>query len=272
MLWPLGDGFGAQPSADLATSSGPVTVTASATPHTAGPWVEMIPATNRDYGETNLILQDTLAQSATNTSTLVDIGVGGSGSESVLVSSIGIGHAGAGRLVRLPLRITAGARLSVRIRSAVVSKAAELALILTSAGGWNPPETGARATTYGALTAASAGTDMALPAAVNTKGAWTEIAATTSAPIRWLVPLVVGNSTDTAWVANHRGLIDIGVGGSGAEQVIVPNIGFGAFNNEAILHFPVTVPVRVPAGTRLTARYQEALLGDRPGIILIGVD
>jgi hypothetical protein len=113
---------------------------------------------------------------------------------------------------------------------------------------------------------------MTLPAAINTKGAWTEITAATSASIRWLVPLVVGNSTDTAWVANHRGLIDIGVGGSGSEAVIVPDVGFGAFNNEAILHFPVTVPVRIPAGTRLAARYQEALIGDRPGVILIGID
>ncbi|MEU8158038.1 hypothetical protein AB0B94_30665 [Micromonospora sp. NPDC048986] len=271
MQWPLLDASGAQGTADISTSNGFVTVTASATPHTPGPWVEMVTSTGRDYAEITLILLESIATSATNTSTLVDIGIGASGSETPLVSSIGIGHSGAGKTIRIPIIVPAGSRITTRLRSIVVSKAAELAVILGGGSGWNPPEAGSVAVTYGADTATSAGTNLTLPPGNHIKGAWTQITASTTAPIRWLVPLLVGNSTDVAWAANHRGLLDIGVGGSGAEAVIIPNLGYGAFNNEALLYYPVTVPVSIPSGTRLVARYQAALVSEGPGVILVGV-
>jgi hypothetical protein len=270
MQWPLLDASGAVGTADIATSSGYATITASATPHTPGPWVQMVAATDRDYAEVTLILLESISVSATNTSTLVDVGVGGVGVEVPLVSNIGIGHAGGGKAVRCPIVVPSGSRITVRLRSAVISKTAELGVTLAGGSGWATPESGALAVTYGADTATSAGTNLTLPAATHTKGAWAQITASTTAPIRWLTPLIVGNSTDVAWAANHRGLVDVGVGGVGAEAVIIPNIGYGAFNNESLLHLPVNIPVNIPTGTRLVARFQAALISESPGVILIG--
>lgn len=103
----------------------------------------------------------------------------------------------------------------------------------------------------------SYGVNLAVPGAANTKGAYTQLVA--SAPFS-VCGLVLSMQVDT----NTGYLVDIAVGGAGSEVVIVPNIPFGIFgtgggDTHGILqHF---IPVSIPKGTRIAARFQNAAGG-----------
>lgn len=83
---------------------------------------------------------------------------------------------------------------------------------------------------------------------VNTKGAWTQLVASTAVDIHTL------RVRQTAFALVFEGLYDIGVGGAGSEQVIVPNVPFGASFGTAHVF-----PVFIPRGSRIAVRDQHAV-------------
>lgn len=93
-------------------------------------------------------------------------------------------------------------------------------------------------------------------ATAHTKGAWTELIASTVAAGDMILVYIVNNTAGTA----TEGLLDIGIGASGAETVIVANAVGGqlaasgtqpTFRNDQIF------PVAIPAGSRVAARLQN---------------
>ncbi|MEV0608137.1 hypothetical protein AB0I61_17400 [Polymorphospora rubra] len=248
-----------------------MTVTADAIPHTPGAWVELVAATAMDYSGLTLRLAGAVAVNGTDTSILATLGLGAPGAEQPWISGICLGHSGETRPIPIPVRVPAGVRISARIQAVVASDTADLALTLHHGGGWHH-QGGWTVTTYGANLMTSGGVPLAPPGGAHTPGAWTEIVAATSGPMWCMVPLIAGPPGDTSWAANHLGLIDIGVGAVGAEQVLVPNIGYQAFNNEALLHHPQPVGVHVPAGSRLVARNQAGQTLEAPSVIILGVE
>ncbi len=270
MTWPLSDaGMGAQ-GGSVAGTSLLTTITASATPHTPGSWVEMVPATSWVADMLWLQIGAQVATSATDTSSLVDIGVGGSGSEIVLVADIPVGYLLANSSpAPLPRRVPAGSRLSLRLRSAVVSKTATAQLRL--AGGGLHAQVGyGRSTTYGADQAASSGTAVTPPGATNTKSAWTVIDAATAHSMR-AVTVCVTTRPDTSMTTKDC-LFDVGVGEDGSEVVLVADVVAAYGLSEAIIAPYVCQPVDVPAGSRLVARYQSTSTADAPAVVVIGFD
>lgn len=90
----------------------------------------------------------------------------------------------------------------------------------------------------------------------NTKGSWTQLvaAANVTGPVIGIAVSIANNNTSAAAV---RSFIDIGVGGSGSEVVLVSNLAFVGPNNAPNQPGPCEffIPVRIPAGTRISARH-----------------
>lgn len=92
--------------------------------------------------------------------------------------------------------------------------------------------------------------------ATHTKTSWTEIGRT-SKRYRWIY-IVVGAGDWTTTAGNRRLLYDIGIGESGQEQVLIPNIAFAANLNEWDSGSGMTIPIHIPPGKRLSWRLQSS--------------
>ena len=90
------------------------------------------------------------------------------------------------------------------------------------------------------------GTGVTASATANTKGAWTELIATTAATSHTILVSL------SQFNANVRMLVDIGVGAPGSERAIIPNLLMALPNRtgSGVQSFPLTIP----AGSRVSAR------------------
>jgi len=247
-------GVGAEGGA-LTASSLLTTVTAG-TAHAKGAWVTMIASTGFPASEVIVQSQGAANVAATDTSTLFEIAIGAAASEVVVVPETPCGHIDAGGFHnwRFPVAVPAGVRVSMRIQSAVASKTLTAQVRLVGGGVVPPEASSARGDAYGILTASSGGTALTVAGATHTKSAWTQLVASTTGRARFMVvglQPVVGTV-----IAATAGLVDIGVGAAAAEQVVVPNVPYSTIATEVIRYEAITVPVTIPSGTRIAARYQ----------------
>lgn len=99
--------------------------------------------------------------------------------------------------------------------------------------------------------AASEGIVVTADSSAHTKGAWAELVASTAYTSSWMI--VQAHSPATA----NGFLVDIGVGASTAETVLLPNLSFHSptAGGRETTH-TLTLPIGVPAGTRISARCQ----------------
>lgn len=252
VAWPLLDSSLIAQGGAVLSPSGMTTVTASATVHTKGPWTELVAS----CPETSLLNIRFLQASpaTTDTAVLIDIGIGPAGSEVVVVPNMHTGGWNGIPGVILPLAIPAGTRIAARIQSAVASKTIEMQ-VHCGGGGVVPADAVGDAITYGADTAASAGTTLTTVGSANVKGAWTELVAATTRDHRFIVPFP-GKPAGTTVPATN-GLIDIGIGPAGSEVVLVPDLYYETYTSEVMTPNNPLLPCRIPAGTRLSARYQS---------------
>jgi hypothetical protein len=116
----------------------------------------------------------------------------------------------------------------------------------------------------------SASTTVTADAVAHTKGAWTELIASTDAASRWLFVDVVSASNGT----NTGMLLDIGTGASGSETVRIANIGAGhkgsVVAQSVINSFSMLFPLNVASGTRIAARIQ-AITASRTATVAVSV-
>lgn len=250
--------------ADVTTSSRPsVTATADATTaHTWGAWVEADASVSADCNGIALRNGEISAPS-TNTATLVQVGLGAAGSETAW-ATVALGHARTNGVVIVPGRIPAGSRVAIRSQSVVVANAIPVDVqFLPDLSG--SPLTAP--TTYGVSTATSSSTSVTM--SQNAKPAWTEITPATTADIAALcVRADLGQATSTS---NVDVLVDIAIGASGAEAVLIPDLHFFVSTSENIAAFtPGTFAVDIPAGTRIAARASCSTTPPSLGISLIG--
>lgn len=264
----LSDQYVSAPTSDAVDSSTSVrttiTATASATPHTAGSWVEIDPSIAANSSGVMVHLSG-VNTSNTNTSTLLDIGTGGSGSE-VVWATIGVGYSVTNGPFRyVPGFIASGTRVSVRARSAVASQAVIGVFSILTAKSTQP----SAPITIGADTANSRGVVLTAPGSLNTKSAWTEITSSTSGAIGNLLvcpQAASGTAMNTSGV-----LIDIGTGASGSESVLIGDIYLAGSSSEFYTpRSPLTYGVSIPAGTRVAARFARAATGNAVDLVLVG--
>ena len=239
--------------------SSAVTPSSGGSAHTKGSWVEVTAATAADVYRVAMMHADSQS-SGTDTSGLLDIGVGAAGSEVVVVPNLAVGWAGTVATTQrptwdLPLFIPKGTRVAVRWQSARTSQALNTYWTLYG------PTSATRATprpapftwAYGPDTSTSRGVTL-VPAAANAKGSWVQLTAATDGPIAGLAIGVQGNGLTA--MSPGTVLVDIAAGAAGSEVVVVPNLQFLTSNIEWVgrQHLLTTYPVDIPAGVRLAAR------------------
>ena len=121
----------------------------------------------------------------------------------------------------------------------------------------------ANVTDIGTNTSGSNGTLVNGSASANTKGAWTQLVASTGADASgfWIF---AGNTA----LANQV-TADIGIGAAGSEQVLAGNLQFSLTDHptDAAL-----VPLQIPAGTRVSVRLQSASASDSARVSIILMD
>ena len=100
----------------------------------------------------------------------------------------------------------------------------------------------------------------------HTKGNWTELIASTSADASYIIVdcFAASNNLDTAT------LLDIGIGASTSEVALIADVAIGGsarFLGQATFSFGV--PIKIPSGTRLSARIQSVVTGGKQANIII---
>lgn len=247
-------------SGQITENAGSVTATSMgttpATPgsnNTKGAWTQLIAASA--YDAIGVIVQ-AYGDAATGTF-LLDIGIGGSGSEVAVIENFHFQRAasaygGCGQPF-VPLLIPAGTRVSMRVQASATASvpSTRVAVQLIAAGG-GTPIFGRYCATYGAVTASSEGTAVTASASTNTKGSWVELTASASISSEWCVLSVLNDGTN-----GKNNLIDIGIGGSGSEQIIVPNLYMPAGQTYQLTGGKCSFPLHIPAGSRIAARAQS---------------
>lgn len=232
------------------------TLTASSTPHTKGAWTQLIASTTE---ETTLLAvgMTTVAITNTDTATLLDIGVGASGSESAIVSNIAVGSANAGATGAdglyffIPIKIASGSRISARIQSVVASRSGVVTVFAYKFSSSSLIPTSADV--IGTSTATSEGTTL------SASNAWTQIISATSQDYSAII--LLPSLSDAAVASSLNFTMDVGIGASGSEVVIGTSVG-RVFSTEGIAIRTVQYNLigrEIASGTRIAVRQSTAL-------------
>lgn len=240
---------------------------ASASTHTKGAWAQLTAASEADCDQLTIVVRDNYLN-ATNTAALMDIGIGGAGSEVVIIPNIGAGHYGRRNVFPVPT-IPKGTRVACRQQSALANQSANVFVTpMLSTGRRRSPGT---PVAVGADTATSRGVTVTVPGATNTKGAWTQITAATDQPFQALGLALQG--AGSAALPDADVLVDIGIGASGSETAIIKNVAFFTASFEAVIEVTdLFWPCSIPKGTRLSCRYQSSVVASQSlDAILYGI-
>lgn len=234
------------------------TATASATPHTVGSYAEIVSALSQDIS--GIFVQITTATnvSAADTSSLINIAIGGAGGEVVVVPNIAVGYKVFTNYTGLfiPIKISKGTRVAFNAQSVIGSKTIACRFIFVYSRR-KMPAAPTQIDTYGADTTKSAGVTISNPGAGNTKGSYTEITASTNRPLQGLFISIQG-AQSTA-ISSGSALVDIAIGSAGNEVNIMEDLHCATTTGETVDPItPSTVLWHIPAGTRISARYQRS--------------
>lgn len=251
----LGEGGRYEAGVDTAVSAGPI-LTGAAGAHTKGAYTQLIASTAFDAEGIWVIL----GRGVSVTSYLVDIAIGGAGAEQVIIPNLAfyspVNDSG-NRHIFIPISIPAGTRIAGRCQTAAGGSQQLRCGVLLQAHGFVPSNPLGRVKDYGISTATSTGTTIDPGVTVNTKGAWVQMVASTDNDIEMLL-LAVGYRLQAVGAPGPQWLVDIGVGGIGAEQVIISNLWLGVAGtwDDFLQQMLGPFPVHIPAGTRLVIRAQ----------------
>ena len=234
-----------------------ITIAPNASAHTkAATYTTLIAST----AQPTAWLLVTVPRVATTIEYFVDIAVGAASAETVIVANLAVSLNSALALTGwnylVPVSIPAGTRISARCQSGGASGSSLYIMVhcfAPMAGG----ETGLGAVeTGGANTATTRGAIIDPGGTAHTKSAYSagQLIASTAFPYRWLNVAVFHPE---AVGALSTWLVDIGIGSSGAETTIIPNLFTAAGNTADATSLSVfSFPVSIPAGTRIAARAQ----------------
>lgn len=274
--WPSGFSSPALIEAGSVLSTSKLTtITGSATPSTKGSWVALTTSLPDDAVGVYVTM---MTDVATTMTFLVDIGVGASGEEKVRIPNLQIGAGSADFRDNIftayfPIHFRAGNRVSVRCQSSAASGTVTVGLHFAHSGFLRGTELD-RVTAYGIVEEDSGGIQIDPGTTAHTKGAWSQIVASTANPIKQLAITI--NHLDDATRSDGDMMLDVAVGASGAEKIILGNLYFKQYSVSDMFEPAIFGPYKVslPAGVRLAVRGQSSLITtDRLfEVALYGVD
>ena len=230
--------------------------------HVKGSWAQIVASTDRP---TQGMLVS--VQNLNDLRMLLDIGVGASGSEKVLVPDLYLDFevsvsAGVGWAINpyIPIAVPKGSRLSARVQDGSVSLYDAYVHLQLMAQGFLPSQPFSRCAAYGIVAASSRGTEVDPGPTANSKGDWVQFDADVDQDIRTIL-MEVGPAGIDKPAGKRSWLVDIGIGADGSEKVVVPDIMFGSDNfldniSPALVG---PLPCHIPVGSRLAVRCQCAV-------------
>lgn len=235
-------------------STSAAVMTSGGTINTKGAWAQIIASTAEEYSSF-WVSGSPPSEFYDGGAGLVDIGIGGAGSEVVLVGNIWMPSV-TGLGLNVPLNIPSGSRLACRWQTDdAASRSYSVALIGRKRHEWD--DSGwERCVDWGAQTADTSALTLTDPGATHTKGAWTQLVAAAEFHIKQLK--VMCGDPGYNGSANPSNFVDIGIGAAGSEDVIIPNLYTGkpGFAHTGIPGY-ADFPVDIARGTRVAARQQS---------------
>ena len=249
-------------------STAGTTVTAHATANTKGTPVSL--------GQTTFAWQWTTIQLARPNTALVDHCVDimvddGAGNRFVLIPDLRLWGRFAnfpGVAVSIPLQVPSGARLHARASGSTGG----VTLQVLATGASNGLRAAPGYPRCRALFTPANSRGVTISGGENAKGSWISLAASTAGTTRAMFAML-GAWDDQARALNHY-LFDLGVGGSGTQHVIVPDI-LLCVEGSADIMTDNTLgpwPCNIPAGSTVWARSQStAAVGSTEGMFDMGL-
>lgn len=240
------------------------TVTAGSPAHTKGATWETLIASTSAAAEGIYVKVVGVASSNVATSMLMDIGTGGSGSESVLLPDLLVGYAGSdqsmGRGYFFPVSIASGTRISARCQSVIASDTAEVAIWLVQS--IQHLEGASSVEAIGETTASSEGTTVT--SGTNAwAGSWTSLGAVSS-DVNCLMPGVDADGDATIPSADDQWIMKLGYGTSPP--------GSGGTEIDAVWYFATTGTEEVRGLFPNTPVYADISSGDNIYVNIAGPD
>ncbi len=244
-------------------------LTSAASANTKGVWTEIIASTTHEAGWVVI----TLAASTAAT-LLVDIAVGASTSEKIIIADLYTEAPGnvsqmAVRSYMVPVTIAQGSRLAARCAASVASGAVRVAsqlvapTFLTGSLGGNVEACGITSATT-RLTAIDPG------AVAHTDSAPVQLIASTTFAYTWVI-VTVGKGASIVGGTWQVGLVDILLGAATAEKVLIPDLYYAITTAGDRSSLVYHLPVSVPAGSRLSARVRSSWTAATDRIVDIGL-
>lgn len=190
-----------------------------------------------------------------NSDNLIDIGIAdtSSGTPVVLVENI---LCEGRRFIYFPLAIPKGKYIRMRAQKPTNNAATYQAQFMLIGRDFVSDDPYTYAVTIGADTGGTGLTGIDPGGSANTKSGWVQITASCPADLSAIL-VQVGDQSNVTMNVNTTWLVDIGIGSSGSERVIVPDLFFGASvqSDHIDPQIPV-IPISIPEGTRIVARAQ----------------
>lgn len=233
-----------------------LTLTANASANTKGVYNEFIAST--PFTANFLIVTITGMNVARRY--LVDIATGGAGAEVVLFPNLLVdgsggaaGNTGAAIHV-FPVAIPSGTRIAGRVQSSTGGAVVTLTVTLIAAGGMVGATTFVN---YGSNTGTSGGVAVDPGGVANTKGAYSEITASTSGVIQWMLIMATTGANAAPAAANFA--VDIATGGAGTEVVLVPDLRTNTTTQMSPNPASWSLLTYIPASTRIAIRMSSGI-------------
>jgi len=239
--------------------------------NTPGNWLQLTASLTHDITWLSINISDT-GNSSTIGNFAIDIGIGSSGNEIVIIPSLVlylvVSNTFCGNRWMIPIQIPAGTRIAARFQTSSPVATAQCAIQMVGySGGMTQSQLGG-VDVMGFNSATTTGTTLSTTT-VNVKGAYSQIIASTAVDYIGLMAAFVLTVTTLTY-----GAVDVAVGSSGNEVVIIPNIpvrfgsGSSSFAEHGIFQF---LPMPIPAGTRLSARLIAGNATQSIGFVIYGV-
>jgi hypothetical protein len=233
-----------------------VTVTSSATINTKGTWTQISASTPSDC---SWMLISTGNSGGNHAS--VDIGFGAAASERILVADIVVGSfaIGINTNLLLPISVPAGTRIAARTQAKVASSLM-LTLISTFDDAFgSAPSPNSSFDTLGFVSSTTLGTAVDPGATASTKGAWVQLSASLTNDLNgFFLCFDVRGATNGTVGGGFFTYVDVGIGASGSEKVILSNFMVPFYMITGVTmclpgHTPY-FPIPIRAGQRLAVR------------------
>jgi hypothetical protein len=265
-IWSGGGG-----AIDISSAAGNIdnfaSVTPGATANTKGSWRQLHSAL--PHACAGFYLSAGAGNFGNNNNMMLDIGIGGAGSEIVRVPNIlfplrsfASDAVGAFFAVQLPK----GARVAARLQANGTSVDSAWVGIAGIPAHSRHPIGYQRVTDYGSNTGATSGVTVT---SAYQWGSWAQIVSSTTNPIR-LFYVCVAHATQTG---GATALLQIGRGGAGSEQVILQGVLMA--QRDTVRRPAILGPFGIgdiPAGTRLAARLNFGNSNADASVSILGLD